>query len=45
MNVGYIIDKNKVGLFFTEMFFANLTPWPFYYSDYVVLKNNSFHWR
>lgn len=45
MNVGYIIDRNKVGLFCTKMLCANLTTWPFYYSDYVVWKNNSFHCR
>lgn len=38
MNVGYIIDNNKVSLFFTKMLCANLTTWLFYYSNYVVLK-------
>lgn len=38
MNVGYIRSKNKVSLFCTKMLCANLTTWPFYYSNYVVLK-------
>lgn len=45
MNVGYITERNKLGLFFTKVLCATLTLWPAYYSSNVVLKNNSFCWR